>query len=155
MRLVLEMYFPDDANRPGVIVAQTMREVEPVIERMIPLGAGIVTDRLTGVYKAQWRVEGDQGDMMLDSLVPNPTPAGGSVVLECFGHNYTTLSAITVNGTEYPTTFVSAENIRTTNAIPKRTSPGHWGVTILNGSVEAGLPRNTPDVSNTLDWVFE
>lgn len=49
---------PSFVKRPGVPIAQTLREITPVIELMIPLASGNYRDRISGEVKAEWTVEG-------------------------------------------------------------------------------------------------
>jgi hypothetical protein len=53
---MLTMELPDTMVRPGITIAQAMREIEPVVEMANPLADGKLVDRLTGEMRATWTV---------------------------------------------------------------------------------------------------
>jgi hypothetical protein len=55
-RLLLTIDLPDTTVRPGIPMAQMLREIEPVIELANPLVDGKLLDRLTGEPRAEWTV---------------------------------------------------------------------------------------------------
>lgn len=62
MKIVITINLPDSApgmSRPGIPMAQVMREIAPVIERMNPLVSGVWFDRLSGLREAEWVVTGE------------------------------------------------------------------------------------------------
>lgn len=52
--IFLKIDIPNYVMRPGVPMAQVMREVLPIIETMIPMKSGFMPDRITGETKAEW-----------------------------------------------------------------------------------------------------
>jgi hypothetical protein len=56
MRFVLTIDLPEDIQgRPGIPIAQCLREIEPVVEQAMPLTDGKLADRLTGATRATWQ----------------------------------------------------------------------------------------------------
>lgn len=55
--IFVKIDIPNAIDRPGVPMAQILREVVPVIENMIPLKSGFYADRISGVTKAEWTVQ--------------------------------------------------------------------------------------------------
>jgi hypothetical protein len=56
----LKIEFLDTLDRPGITIAQVLREVTPLIELMIPLQDGSYADRFSGVTKATWELKADE-----------------------------------------------------------------------------------------------
>jgi hypothetical protein len=44
-------------DRPGIPIAQTLREITPTIEMAVPLQSGFYPDRFSGETKAEWTCE--------------------------------------------------------------------------------------------------
>lgn len=59
MKFFVRIDIPEAVARPGIPVAQVLREMTPVIETMIPLVSGRLPHRLTGETLAEWTVEQD------------------------------------------------------------------------------------------------
>jgi hypothetical protein len=55
MQFVLTINMPTVPDRPGIPIAQILREVTPVVELQIPVRAShTYNDRLYGTTKATW-----------------------------------------------------------------------------------------------------
>lgn len=79
MKFVLTVHIPDESARPGVDVAQSLRETASVIETQNPLIPGDLEDRLTGEHKAHWETWGYIPLVtapIIDTFGPNPGPVG-------------------------------------------------------------------------------
>lgn len=55
--IFIRIEVPDFVKRPGVPIAQTLRNITPVIEMAIPLVSSYYADRISGETKAEWTVQ--------------------------------------------------------------------------------------------------
>src|SRR4051812_39614395 len=79
MRFLLTIDLPDPViGRPGIPIAQMLREIEPVVEHANPLQSGKLLDRLTGETRAMWEVQGlvPIGAPIINTWAPDPGPVG-------------------------------------------------------------------------------
>ena len=54
MVIFIRIEVPPALYRPGIPIAQTLREITPILETANPLDSGNYLDRLSGAVRAEW-----------------------------------------------------------------------------------------------------